>query len=237
MCGRFTRTQSWAEVVAFSRLPLQLAAPDLPSSWNVAPSQAVAVVLHDPERGFLGTHARWGLKPAWAAAAGPAPINARAEGVAIKPFFRSAFRRRRCLVPASGWYEWRALPDGKQPHYIVRRDGDPLFFAGIWEPPVAGAELPTLAIVTTDAAAELRDVHVRQPVVLQAGDWSDWMVLPGEARMALDEMLRPLPEGHFRHFPVSRRVNSARSDDASLVDPLDARSSASGPGSTGSLLP
>lgn len=220
MCGRFTRTQTWAEVVAFSRLPLQVDAPELPPSWNVAPSQAVAAVVHAPERGFVGVQARWGLKPAWATRPGAAPINARADGVASKPFFRSAFRRRRCLVPADGWYEWVVEADGKQPHYIVRSDGAPLFFAGIWEPACAGADLPTLAIVTCEAADELRALHERQPVVLAESDWADWLTLPGEARTALEDMLRPLDAGTFRHYPVSRRVNAPRNDDAALLDPL-----------------
>lgn len=219
MCGRFTRSQSWAEVVAFSRLPVVVEAQELAPSWNVAPSQALAMLAHQPGQGFRGLAAQWGLRPAWATQAKSAPINARADGVASKPFFRSAFRRRRCLVPADGWYEWLALPDGKQPHYILRRDGDPLFFAGIWEPPAAGAPLPSVAIVTTEAAAELRDLHERQPVVLAQGDWEDWLTLPGEARTALEDMLRPLPDGSFRHYPVSRAVNAPRNDYAELILP------------------
>jgi putative SOS response-associated peptidase YedK len=222
MCGRFTRSQSWAEVVAFSRLPVAIVAPELPPSWNVAPSQSVAMLVHEPDRGFQGVAAHWGLRPAWATQARTAPINARADGVASKPFFRAAFRRRRCLVAADGWYEWQALADGKQPHYILRRDGDPLFFAGIWEPAAAEGALPSVAIVTTEAAAELRALHERQPVVLAEGDWEDWLTLPGEARTALEDMLHPLPEGTFHHFPVSRAVNAPRNDGASLIAPAPA---------------
>lgn len=216
MCGRFTRTQSWAEVVAFSRLPVAVEAPEPAPSWNVAPSQPVPVLVH-ADHAFRGLLARWGLRPAWATQAKSAPINARADGVASKPFFRAAFRRRRCLVPADGWYEWLALPDGKQPHYILRRDGDPLFFAGIWEPAAAEDASPTVAIVTTEAAQELRDLHERQPVVLGEGDWEDWLTLPGEARTALEDMLHALPEGTFRHYPVSRDVNAPRNDHAELI--------------------
>ena len=217
MCGRFTRTQTWAEVVAFSRLPVAVVASELPPSWNVAPSQAVAALCHEPEQGFQGVALQWGLRPSWATQAKTAPINARADTVAAKPFFRSAFRRRRCLVPADGWYEWRALPDGKQPHFIHRRDGEPVFFAGIWEPPAGDGALPTVALLTTDAAPELRDLHVRQPVVLAEGDWADWLTLPGEARTALEDMLQPLAEGTFLHFPVSREVNAPRNDHPGLV--------------------
>lgn len=220
MCGRFTRSQGWAEVVAFSRLPVAVVAEELPPSWNVAPSQAVPMLVHAQDQGFEGRNAQWGLRPAWATRAKTAPINARADGVASKPFFRAAFRRRRCLVPADGWYEWLALADGKQPHYIVRRDGDPLFFAGIWEPPSAEAALPTVAIVTTEAAAELADLHARQPVVLAQPDWEDWLTLPGEARTALEAMLQPLPEDTFHHHPVSRAVNTPRNNHPDLLHPL-----------------
>ena len=220
MCGRFTRTQTWAEVVAFSRLPMAVDAPELAPSWNIAPSQPVAAVVHAPERGFVGVQARWGLKPAWATRAGAAPINARADSVAAKPFFRDAFRKRRCLVPADGWYEWVVADDGKQPHYVLRADGAPVFFAGVWEPPGGAAELPTLAIVTTDAAEELGDLHARQPVVLAENDWADWLTLPGEARTALEDMLQPLSPGTFVHFPVSRRVNTPHNDGEALIEPL-----------------
>ena len=220
MCGRFTRTQSWAEVVAFSRLPVEVVAEERPPSWNVAPSQPVMALAWQPDRGYVGFDARWGLRPAWATQAGAAPINARADTVASKPFFRSAFRRHRCLVPANGWYEWLSLADGKQPHYILRRDADPVFFAGIFEPAREPEAMPSVAIVTTEAAAELADLHGRQPVVLPAGDWADWLTLPGTARSALEAMLVAQPEGTFRHYAVSRRVNTPRNDDATLVLPL-----------------
>lgn len=169
---------------------------------------------------LLGVSARWGLMPAWATSTKVAPINARAEGAADKPFFRSAFRKRRALVPADGWYEWITRDGVKTPHYIHRADASPLLFAGLWEPPRESSDAPSFTILTRAADPEIEVLHDRMPVVLEREDWLDWLELPGSARDALEALVLAPHRDRFVHHPVSRRVNTPRNDDAGLIEPV-----------------
>jgi putative SOS response-associated peptidase YedK len=214
MCGRFLLT---APPEAVQRLFGFLELPNLEPRYNIAPSQPVAAMLRDAaaERHFVWM--RWGLAPAWAKGGAP-QINARAESVADKPFFREAFARRRCVVFADGFYEWRQ--DGNRQPYCVRlADGAPFAFAAIWEAVVGAGEGEAsrgCALITTEANGKMAAVHHRMPVILtpeQVGPWLD----PASGRDDLAALLAPLPDDAVTLTPVSKRVNSVREDDAGLL--------------------
>jgi putative SOS response-associated peptidase YedK len=193
-----------------------------PPSWNVAPTDPVSCVVRRDDRRELRT-LRWGLVPSWSADRKGAArmINARAETVAVKPAFRSALARRRCLVPADGWYEWLTSPEGrKQPFFITPSDRGPLAFAGlyeVWRDPATEELLRTCAVVTTAASESLRYLHERMPVVLPPDAWDEWL------DPALDDPLALLqPREGFDAYPVGLAVNSVRNNDPSLVEPIPA---------------
>ena len=227
MCGRFTlRTPAHQLAEAFG---VEVRA-NLAARYNIAPSQDIAVVRAAPEPdnddgGWRElTILRWGLVPQWArdAAMGNRMINARAETVAEKPAFRAAFRQRRCLIAADGFYEWRKAPDGsKQAYFIARADDAPFAFAGLWERwRLPGAEpLETCAIITTDANATLAPIHHRMPVILAAGDHDAWLDPDAPPGDALTALLRPAPPDAVIARAVGRHVNSARNDDPVCIEP------------------
>jgi putative SOS response-associated peptidase YedK len=163
----------------------------------------------------------WGLLPSWTKdpAKAQRTINARAETVATSGLFRGAFKARRCIVPADAFYEWRVVEGGKQPYAIARQDGQPMAFAGLWE----GFRWPddtvtrTFTIVATTPNADVAELHDRMPVNLDAEDWPAWL---GETEADPAALLRPSPGGTLRTWPVSRRVNTPRNNDADLLEPL-----------------
>ncbi|WP_420349015.1 SOS response-associated peptidase [Pelagibius sp.] len=225
MCGRFLLT---APVEALQRLFGFPELPNLTVRFNVAPGQAVAAMRLDAQRRRQFTWLRWGLVPSWAKGEGAAEsgrratplINARAETVAEKPSFRAAFRQRRCVVFADGFYEWRQ--DGNRQPYCVRLvDAAPFAFAAVWEPgDRAAAEAGTTgtcALITTQANDKMAAVHHRMPVILRpeaVGPWLD----PASGQGELFPLLQPLPAAAVTLTPVSKRVNAVREDDAGLLE-------------------
>ena len=230
MCGRFTQRFSWREVHAFLRLGGGPAA-NLRPRYNLAPSQNAAVVRNDcGERRLYML--RWGLIPAWAKdpGIGHKLINARAETAAVKPSFRAAFPKRRCLVPADGFYEWRREGSVRQPWLIARRDGELMAFAGLWErwrvPEGAvlrgslaerrpGDAVETFTILTTGANDTMRALHHRMPVILPPETFEPWLT-GDDVRLAL------APEDLLVMHRVGRRVNNPREDDPECVAALAA---------------
>jgi putative SOS response-associated peptidase YedK len=222
MCGRYA---SFLPAEAIARLfgtsnPL----PNLAPSWNLAPSQPALVVRRHPDTGerhldVLG----WGLLPHFTKDNEHArrPINARAETVTSSGMYRGAFARRRCLVPASAFYEWKAVEGGKQPYAIARTDGEPLALGGIWESWRApGGEIErTFAIITTRPNAEMMALHNRMPVVIGPNDWAAWL---GEVEADPAPLLEPPPNGTSRAWPVSRAVNAPRNNGPELLEPAAA---------------
>jgi putative SOS response-associated peptidase YedK len=216
MCGRYSLT---TPVEAVGRLFEVAERPNLPPRYNIAPSQQAPVVRADAAGGRVLAPMRWGLIPSWAKEAkiGYRMINARAETVAEKPAFRSAFRHRRCLVPADGFYEWRKLGATKQPYRISRADGAPFAFAGLWERWRApdGAVIDSFTIITTVANDLLRPIHDRMPVILDPADFGPWLEAGGVGR------LPPYAGAKLVAIPVSTRVNSPKHDDPACIAPLE----------------
>ena len=216
MCGRFVQTMPAEAMRQLFRTTGPL--PNLAPSWNVAPTQTAPVVRRHPETGERHLDPlRWGLLPRWVKDARGArrPINARAETVATSPMFRDAYARRRCLVPAVAFYEWKAEAGGKQPVAIAPRSGEGMAFAGVWEGwrgEEGGEVVRTFAILTTDANAPMRAIHDRMPVVLAPDERAEW--LEGEDPAAL---LRSAPDDLLRFWPVSKAVNSPRNNGPELL--------------------
>ncbi|MCB1282704.1 MAG: SOS response-associated peptidase, partial [Salinibacterium sp.] len=165
---------------------------------------------------------RWGLIPFFAkdASIGQKMINARAETVAEKPSFRAAFKRRRCLVLADGFYEWKAMPDGKQPFHIARPKGQPFVFAGLYEIWKHGGGEPvrSCTIITTPANATLRALHDRMPVILEGADLDLWLDPGIQSLDSLAPLLSSVDDDYLSYRPVSRRVGNVRNDDVSLLE-------------------
>ena len=195
--------------------------------YNIAPSQGILAVRAAPDGGDGAREAavlRWGLVPSWAKDPdiGNRVINARAETVAEKPSFRAAFRRRRCLVPATGFYEWRAASGPKQPYTIGMADGGPFAMAGLWEHWTGpdGAAVETCAILTTEANELLRPIHARMPVIVAPSDFDLWLDPALAMPELLAPLLRPFDAAAMAAHPVSRHVNNVRNDDPGCVEPL-----------------
>lgn len=197
--------------------------PNFPPRHNIAPTQPVPVVIieHDGRHFRL---MRWGLVPAWVKDPRKFTllINARSETIEAKPAFRNAIKRRRCLVPADGYYEWQASTRGKRPFFVHRRDGRPFALAALaetWMGP-NGEELDTVAIVTAPASADLAPLHHRVPVTLMQGDFDRWLDCRAFDVDAVMGLLTGPAEGDFAWHEVSTRVNSAAHDDAQLLLPI-----------------
>lgn len=214
MCGRYA-LHAHPDVVA---LQFGLgAAPRLRPRYNIAPTQEAPVVRIDAQQDRALVLLRWGLIPSWSKdpAIGSRMINARAEAVAEKPAFRSAFRHRRCLVPADGYYEWKLEGGRKQPYLLQLESGEPFAMAGLWESwrSLEGEVIESYAILTTDAAGAARQVHDRMPVIVAQRNYGSWLsgTEPGT-------LLRPGPGAEFTLRRVSTRLNSPRNDDPGCQD-------------------
>lgn len=223
MCGRFTLAVDPADLQeAFPGVVLP--AEGLRHRYNIAPSQPVAVIVNAGEKRL--DFYLWGLIPSWAKdpAMGSRLINARAETLAEKPAFRAAFRRRRCLIPADGFYEWKAEAGnkGKIPMYVHLRERRPFALAGLWEIWTSpdGSEVRTCAIITTRPNALMQSIHDRMPVILPPAAYEQWLD-PGEQRPErLAPLLIPYPAEEMVAYPVSRLVNSPQNDSPACIEPV-----------------
>lgn len=223
MCGRFTLTEP-PEYYAAAFAVDTVRAAGLEPSYNVAPTDPVyAVVAREGER-RLGT-LRWGLVPHWAKdkKAAARHINARVETVASKPAFRDSLRRRRCLIPADGFYEWQRRPSGgKLPHYIYARDGRPLAFAGLWaawKDPEDGDWLRTCTILTRDPDETVRPLHDRMPLTLPPDRWEAWL----DPELEEPELVLAAAAGAttpLARHPVSTMVNKVANNWPELIEPI-----------------
>jgi putative SOS response-associated peptidase YedK len=222
MCGRFTLRSRLNRVIPELNLFGDL---DWEPRFNIAPTQPVPIVRLDAASRRAVALARWGLVPSWVKdLKSSAPlINARAETVAEKPAFRSAFCKRRCLILADGYYEWRPVGKKKQPYFIRRADDAPFGFAGLWEsrPDDDGTALESCTIITSESNELTRPVHDRTPVILDIEDWDSWLATNAEPA-GLRTMLRPYRSDLMAVDPVSPLVNNARNDVPECVRVVDA---------------
>ncbi|MCC6422021.1 MAG: SOS response-associated peptidase [Phycisphaerales bacterium] len=190
--------------------------------YNLAPTQDILAIRQadDGTRQLLNLH--WGLIPFWAKAPdmGGRMINARAETVAEKPAFREPFRRRRCLIPIDGFYEWQRLGTQKQPHYIHRRNDRPFGLAGLWERWSKGDQtIESCTILTTSPNDLMRPIHDRMPVILSQEDYAAWLAPESKASDLL-KLLKPYEGDELAEYPVSTRVNIPKNDDPGCITPL-----------------
>ena len=196
---------------------------DLPPHYNIAPTQQVPVVRYNSQRGARElVMMRWGLIPSWAddPAIGNRMINARSETLATKPAFREAYKARRCLVVADGFFEWQRHAHRKQPYYITRADGEPIGFAGLWERWRRGDEtIESCTIVTTDANELVRPLHDRMPVIVDRDDYRTWLDPDERDPQRLAQLLHPAPEEALVSYPVNPVVNSAQVDSPECIEP------------------
>ena len=216
MCGRFA---FYSPTEAAAALFGASGSVDLEPRYNIAPTQYVAAIRNSEDDGRELVSLRWGLVPFWAKdpSIGNRMINARAETVAEKPSYRAAYRHRRCLVLADGFYEWRREGETKTPYFISLASGEPFALAGLWEnwtDKASGESLQTTTLVTTDANDFMAPLHHRMPVVLEAGSATDW--LAGSQEL-LDDVAAITPA--LQAWPVDRRVNNARNEGDDLIRP------------------
>lgn len=226
MCGRFSQVgPSAAYAELFGVDDSEPGGPD--ARYNLAPTESAwACALGRDGRRHLQV-LRWGLVPHWSK--GPdsrySMINARAETVHRKPAYRDAFRHRRCVIPADGFYEWRPLARGKQPYYIRRKDGRPMAFAGLWEhwkDRESGEVIDSCTIIVTDPNELVRPIHDRMPVILEPEAFERWLEPQARDLQALLALLRPAPGEGLEAYPVSKAVNNPRNDGPELIRPADA---------------
>jgi len=224
MCGRFVIKSAPDEIREFFDFTER---PNFPPRYNVAPTQPIPLVRLDRGARRLAL-ARWGLIPSWVKDPKQFSllINARAEGIAEKAAYKAAIRRRRCLIPADGFYEWTDKKAGRCPYYVRRRDGAPMAFAGIAETWIDrdGGEIDTAAIITTTANALLMPVHDRMPVLIAREDFATWLEPPETEFERATALLKPAPEDLLEAYEVSPRVNKFENDDETNIAPVGADS-------------
>ena len=221
MCGRYF-LHSTADKLSklFGEMPM----PMLEARYNIAPTQPVPVVRQDAAGRREMVLVRWGLIPSWSE--GPdnrySMINARAETVARKPAYRSAFRYRRCLVPADGFYEWSVAAGGKQPHVLRPRVRGSMALAGLWEhwQDANGNELESCTILVRQANAQVRAIHERMPVVITPGSFDLWLDIQAQKPQPIETLLAAQQAPDLEIYPVSKAVNSPRADAPDLIEPL-----------------
>ena len=223
MCGRYTLIR----LADFTDMFPWIRAPDISPAarYNIAPTQSVAVVANelDPKVDFF----HWGLIPFWTKdpSIGNRMINARAETLAEKPMFRTALKRRRCLIPTSGFYEWKKSPDGKTktPMYIRMKGGKPFAFAGLWERwnSPDGSEVRSCTIITGKPNDLVRHIHDRMPVILPADLYKKWLNPAEVTAEKLDPFFQPISPYEMEAYPVSRAVNNPKVDEPDLIHPVE----------------
>jgi putative SOS response-associated peptidase YedK len=225
MCGRFTQKFTWQE--AADRYGLNQTPRNIRPAYNVCPTDPISVIIPSPS-GLFMMPVRWGLIPRWWSKPLkqlPATFNARSETVQEKPMFRDAFRRNRCLIPASGYYEWHTVGKEKQPYYLTSRNGSILTFAGLWEgwkDRVNNETITSCTMLITEPNLFVATIHDRMPVILDSADFAPWLKGDGGT-----ELLKPAPEDALRMWPVSKRVSKpGNTDDATLIEPIALRPAA-----------
>jgi len=223
MCGRFV--QNFTIETLQDNFNIQTAEAEIPPNFNVAPTQEIfTIIKHDNENILERLH--WGLVPFWAkdVSIGSRMINARAETVSSKPSFRNAFKKRRCLIPASGFYEWKGEKGNKQPYYITISSVEPFAFAGLWESWTDKDDesvYKSCTIITTDASDNIRELHNRMPVILDQKVYEKWLDVEMQDPKEIENILRKDIVHDMKFYSVSTLVNSVKNNDPECIKPLD----------------
>ena len=223
MCGRYALSATAAELIEHFQL---LACPEFSPRFNIAPQSSIPVIRQKPGAGRVGQLVKWGLIPSWAKdpGIGNKLNNARGETVAEKPAFRSSFAKHRCLIPANGFYEWKALAGRKQPYYIhPTTPGDIFAFAGLlaaWTP-TDGETVVSTCIITTGPNEIMAPIHDRMPAILQPGQFDAWLDPDNHDTAALKTMLGPCRADLMSAYPVSPAINSGRTEGPECIDPVN----------------
>lgn len=225
MCARFVQAGPALFTGPFAVLIEMWGGGKVPSRYNIAPTQEVPVVrAKENGDGYRADSLRWGLVPHWAKdeSIGSKMINARSETVAEKPAFRNAFARRRCVVPASGFVEWKSTAHGKEPNYIFRADGELMLFAGLWDRWSRGAAgaLESFTVLTCSPNRFMQEMHDRMPVVLDSESAFEWLAQDRSPKQ-LAELLVPAAEAVLDSHGVSKRINSVRNDDPACLQRVE----------------
>jgi putative SOS response-associated peptidase YedK len=219
MCGRFVQFASWADL---RRIMTLTSVAELPPNYNVAPTQQI-LVARDYEGRREGVAMRWGLIPSWAKDKKMAQINARADTAAEKPMFRSAFKKRRCLILADGYYEWKTSGKQKQPFFIRLKDEGPFTFAGLWETWHGDGEpLQTCTILTTDANDLTKAIHDRMPVILTGDEALAWIDPGVDDTDKLKGMLQPYSPDKMTYHAVDPLVGNVKNNSPDCIKPTAA---------------
>lgn len=220
MCGRFSQFYTWAEIRAFSR-PLVVETPsNLPPQYNIAPTDQAGVIWKGEDGRWHYEVMRWGLIPRWWSRPikGMAPMhNARAEEVDTKPAFRDAFKHTRCLVSASGFFEWTGDRRARKSHFISSTDNQPLMFAGLydrWKNRVTGEVISSFTIIVTDANPFMGEIHDRMPVILAEENWDAWLDAPRK------DLLVPASDADLQRWRVTEKMNASTYKEADSVEPI-----------------
>jgi putative SOS response-associated peptidase YedK len=221
MCGRFALYAPHSKIHDYFDADIE--GLEFSPRYNIAPMQLAPVIRQRPSGERVAHLLRWGLIPSWSKDASIATklINARCETIAEKPSFRPAYKSRRCILPASGFYEWQKIQGGKQP-YLILPVGDELFgFAGLWErwTQPDGVPLDTFTVITTEANEAMAPVHDRMPVILAHENFGAWLARDSEVGI-LQSLLRPCAPERARMHPVSRAVGAVANDNATLIEPV-----------------
>ena len=225
MCGRFVQNFSFETL--FQNFNIRATDFDIKPNYNVAPTQKILTIIkHGKENTLEKLH--WGLIPFWAKdiSIGSGMINARTETVSSKPSFRDAFKKRRCLIPASGFYEWKGEKENKQPFYIFTPSGEPFAFAGLWETWTDKKKdeesvYKSCTILTTPASERIRELHNRMPVMLDPDFYEKWLNVEIQDPKELEIILKDGLIHDMKYYPVSTLVNSVKNNDPNCIKPID----------------
>ena len=225
MCGRARLSSDVSELKLVFAIPPQRPAPNIPANWNAAPTEDLPVVRYDPRAAERSLDVmRWGLVPYWAKdlKIGYSTINAKAEGIDLRPTFREAFARRRCLVPFDSFYEWQKRGKERQPYAVALADRRLMAMAGLWDRwrSPEGEIVRSFTIVTTAVNALLAPLHERMPVILDPDAWPIWLGEAAADSEQLKSLLAPYPAERMAVWPVDKRVGNVKNKDSGLIEPV-----------------